>query len=203
MNIKNMLLSPFYLFFGKIIIPTYKKRLARYITSLCENNSKILDVGCDDGSVAKNIMDSNSSLKIIGIDIQSNSPSKIPRKMYNGKKIPYPSNSFDIVLVIDVLHHTKNILPLLKEIKRVSKKYIIIKDHMVYSKFSKGLISFTDYISNAPYGIKCPFNFPSPQRWNYYFNKLNLRMIEKPKNLNFVFGINERYNPIFKLEKII
>lgn len=201
MLVKKILIYPLHLFFDKFFDPVYKKRLAKYITSLCDNNSDILDVGCDDGSVAKMIMEYNPSLKIVGIDIQSNRPSKISRRIYDGKKIPYPSNSFDVVIALDVLHHTKDILPLLREIKRVSKKYIIIKDHLVYSIFSKLLVSFTDYISNVHRGIKCNFNFPSLQKWNYYFNKLHLIKIERSKNLNFGFGINERYNPIFKLKK--
>ena len=64
----------------------YKAALARYIASLCEDNSEILDVGCDDGSVASMIMELNPSLKIVGIDVQSTRPPKIPRKIYDGKK---------------------------------------------------------------------------------------------------------------------
>jgi SAM-dependent methyltransferase len=201
MNIRNITLFPLRLFFDRLFFPVYKKRLAEIISSLCENNSYILDFGCDDGSTAKMIMKLKPSLKIVGVDIQNNHPSKIPRKIYNGEKIPYPDNTFDIVLSLEVLHHTKDMMRHIKEIKRVSKKYILIKDHMTYSAFSKLLICFTDFISNVPYGIKCAFNFPTSKQWNKMFNKLNLKIIEKPENLNFGFGINERYNPVFKLEK--
>ena len=182
-----MMLSPLRLFFDRFFNPVYKRRLAEHIASLCDDNSSILDVGCDDGSVAEMIMELNPSLKIKGIDIQANHPSKIPRKIYNGKKIPYPDNSFDIVMVLDVLHHTKDILSILKEIKRVSKKCVIIKDHTTNSIFSRWLISFTDYMSNFPYGIKCTFNFPSSQMWESYFDQLKLKIVHKPKNLNFGF----------------
>jgi len=202
MIIKNVILSPVRLLFDRRFNPVYKKRLAEYVVPLCDNNSSILDVGCDDGSVAKMVMESNSSLKIVGIDIQSNRLSKIPRRVYDGKTIPYPDDSFDIVMVLDVLHHTKNIPLLLKEIKRVSRKHIIIKDHMTYGFLSRYLISFADYVSNIPYGIKCAFNFPSFQRWNSYFSQLDLKIVHRSRNLNFGFGINERYHPIFKLEKI-
>jgi ubiquinone/menaquinone biosynthesis C-methylase UbiE len=180
----------------------YKRKLAKNIALLLDNNSKILDVGCDNGSVAKRIMEINPSLKIVGIDIQSRCLSMIPRKMYDGRKIPYPDKSFDIVMAIDVLHHTKDILSLLKEMKRVSKKYILIKDHMIYSFFSRCLISFTDYVANLRYGIRCIFNFLSFKEWDSYFKKAGLRIVEQPKNLKFGFWINERYNPIFKLERM-
>ena len=85
--------------------------------------------------------------------------------------------------------------------KRVSKKYIIIKDHRVYGRFSMALVSFSDFISNVPYGIKCAFNFLTYEQWKKIFSKLNLGIIKEPKKLNFGFGINETYNLIFKLEK--
>jgi len=104
-------------------------------------------------------------------------------------------------MVLDVLHHTKDIPSLLREINRVSSKHVIIKDHMTYGTFSKCIISFADYVANAPYGIKCAFNFPSFQRWKSYFDQLGLRIVHRSEKLNFGFGISERYHPIFKLEK--
>ncbi|MFA4834022.1 MAG: class I SAM-dependent methyltransferase [Patescibacteria group bacterium] len=201
MKIKNILLLPLRLFFDKIFLPVYKKRLAKAIASLCEDNSYILDFGCDDGSTAEMIMKFNPSLKIAGIDVQNNRPAKIPKKTYDGKKIPYADNTFDIVLSLEVLHHTKDITGLIEEMKRVSKKYIIIKDHTIYSIFSRWLICFTDFTSNLPYGIKCAFNFLTQKQWDEIFKGLDLKIVEKPKKLNFGFGINERYNPIFKLQK--
>jgi len=168
---KKFLLFPLRLFYDNIFNPVYKKRLAENIVPLCEAHSNILDVGCGDGSVAKLIMDSNPSLNIAGIEIQSSLPAKIPRKLYNGKEIPYPDNHFDIVIALDVLHHIDDIPSLLAEMERVSKKYLIIKDHMTYSIFSQWLISFTDYFSNLPYGIRCAFNFPSFERWKSYFDE--------------------------------
>ncbi|MFH1592603.1 MAG: class I SAM-dependent methyltransferase [Candidatus Woesearchaeota archaeon] len=201
MTIKEYILFPLKLFFNKLFRPVYKVRVAKIISDLCPDNSYILDYGCDDGSTAKRVMKFNPSLKIVGVDIQSNRPAKIPRKTYDGKKIPYPSNTFDIVMSLDVLHHTKNIPEHIKEMKRVSKKYLIIKDHMRYGFFSKLLISFTDYISNVSYGIKCAFNFPLKKEWYQMFKEQNLDLIKNPKKLNFGFGITERYNLIFKLQK--
>ncbi|MDO8623717.1 MAG: methyltransferase domain-containing protein [archaeon] len=199
-NIFYFLFYPLRLFFDKIFFPVFKKKVARQVSLLCKNNQTILDVGCDDGTTAEKIIQFNPTLKIVGIDIQEDRMSRIPRKIYNGKVIPYPNNSFDVVMALDVLHHTEDVLSLIKEMKRVSRKYIIIKDHMIYSKYSRWLICFTDWISNAPYGIKSSYNFPTKNEWERYFNELNLKVTDKPK-VNYGFGINEKYNPIFKLEK--
>ncbi len=201
MTFKEYLLFPLKLFFVGCFHPIYKKNLAKIIASLCPDNSYVLDFGCDDGSTAEKIIKFNPSLKIVGVDIQSNRPAKIPIKLFDGNKIPYPDNTFDVVISLDVLHHTNDISKHIKEMKRVSKKYLIIKKHMTHGFFSRLLISFTDYVSNLPFGIKCAFNFPSKYRWYKIFEEENLEIIENCKKLHFGFGINERYNPVFKLQK--
>lgn len=198
---KNILTYPLKLFYDNIFFPSYKKRLAKIISELCPDGSRVLDYGCDDGSTSKMIMEFNPCLNIVGVDIQGNRPSSIPRKLYDGHKIPYPDNSFDTVLCLDVLHHTKDIEKHLRELKRISKKTIIIKDHVTYGLFSKILISFTDYTSNIAYGIDCSYNFLNNHEWKKLFKRTGLVVKDIPKNINFGFNISTRYNPVFKLEK--
>jgi len=201
MGITGVLLYPIRLFFDIVTFLLYKKPLAKKIAFLCKDNSTILDFGCDNGSVSKMIMDFNPSLKIVGVDIQGNRPSQIPRRLYQGRKVPYPDKTFDIVLSLDVLHHTKNIPYFVKEMKRLSKRYLIIKDHAVYGPVSRWLVCFSDYMFNMPYRIKCAFNYPTMGEWGGLFHKLKLKKTGKPTNHDFCFGIAKKYNPIFKLEK--
>lgn len=184
-------------FFGN----NYKLNTAKYISELCDKSSTVLDLGCNDGRMASYVLNYNPSLKIEGVDVQDNLPCKIKRTKYDGKTIPFPDNHFDIVIAIDVLHHTDNIPALIKEMSRVSKKHIIIKDVVTYSIFSHIGISIADYLSNFNYGIKCTYNFPKMKEWKSFFSSNNLKISQQPKNLYFGFGLNERYNPIFKLEK--
>ncbi len=183
-------------FFGN----NYKLSVAKYISGLCEENSSVLDLGCNDGRMATYILQMKPSLKIEGIDVQDNFPCKIKRTLYNGNKIPFPDASFDIVIAIDALHHTEDISAMLGEMARVSKKFIIIKDVVKYSWLSNMIIVIADYISNVKYGIKCPNNFPDWKEWHLFFKNNSLEIIAQPKNLNFGFGLNERYNPILKLQ---
>jgi ubiquinone/menaquinone biosynthesis C-methylase UbiE len=185
-------------FFGN----NYKTKTAKYVSELCDDKSYILDLGCNDGRMASYIISNNPSLKIEGVDIQDNLDCQIKRTKYDGKNIPFPDNYFDIVIAIDMLHHTNDISSIIKEMSRVSKKYIIIKDVAVYSIFSHIFISIADYLSNFNYGIKCTYNFPKIDDWNKFFYENNLKIVEQPKKIYFGYGLNERYNPIFKLIKL-
>lgn len=179
---------------------TYKKELADLISPLCADNSHILDVGCDDGLLSQMLIMNNHSLTIKGIDIQDNRPAKIPRKIYDGKKIPYQDKQFDITMAVDVLHHTRDIGSLLKEMKRVTRKYIIIKDQVSEDPLSFLLLSFMDWFTNAPFGIKCAYNYPSLHKWHDYFKKLDLRVEYSSKTNGVPAIFFDNYNYIFKLK---
>jgi len=97
MNILKILFFPIKMFLDNVFNPIYKIKLAKQIASICEKNSYILDYGCDDGSTAKLIQKFNPTLKIVGVDVQENRKPKIPIKIYNGKKIPYKDNEFEII----------------------------------------------------------------------------------------------------------
>lgn len=192
--LENVQLHPNY-FLEKIFYPTYQQEIIKNLVQLCPQQGRVLDVGCDDGSLAVKLMDKNPELEVIGIDIQENRNAQIPRKIYNGKRIPYPNNSFDTVITVDVLHHTKHIPLLLKEMKRVAKKSVIIKDHVSSGFFNYLVICFSDWITNVFQGIKCAFNYPSMQRWKKMFNNQKLKL-EKVQQ----FEDSSGYDYIFKLK---
>ncbi len=201
-KVRLILSFPFYLVYTRFVAPIYEKRMATYMASFCNRRGKVLDVGCDDGRIAELIMEQNPALKVTGIDIQSIRKARIQRVIYDGKRIPYPDNSFETVIAVNVLHHTKDIKGLLKDMGRVSKKYVVIKDHRRYGWPSFMLISFFDLLGNFRFGIRCVFNYPSLEEWNLYFKEAGLRCVSMPKKLNFGFFVGSRYNPIFQLKKI-
>jgi len=67
--------------------------------------------------------------------------------LYDGKKIPYDDDSFDVALLITVLHHTPHPEKILQEAQRVAKKIVLVED--VYSTvFHKYVTYFFDSLVN-------------------------------------------------------
>ena len=186
----------------KVFDVFYKKKVAYYIAQLCEGNTSVLDVGIGTGFVTLKIKEFNPKIHIIGLDIEDKTNGSVPVTIFDGKTIPFPDNSFDVVLCIDVLHHISDIGSLMKELSRVSKKYVIIKDHQRYSILSYYFLHFSDYITNAPYDINCAYNFYTKKQWLNEFHNAGLELIKEAKHLHYGYLINERYNPIYKLRKI-
>ncbi len=94
-------------------------------------DSKILDIGCNLGSLI-NLIYEDGYKRVYGLDIRSEAINKgkqlYPQlasnlKDYNGNVIPHKANSFDVVLMFDVIEHIPNLERFLEqEVYRVLKK---------------------------------------------------------------------------------
>ena len=95
-----------------------------------KKNSTVLDVGCAKGFMLYDLRKAVPGIKFCGIDVSryaiKNSSPKVRKnlKVANAKKLPFPDNSFDIVISINTIHNLnkKDCAQALKEISRVSKK---------------------------------------------------------------------------------
>ncbi|MCX7910232.1 MAG: class I SAM-dependent methyltransferase [Endomicrobia bacterium] len=91
-----------------------------------KNGEKVLDLGCGEAILLKEIQRNNKNVYYWGLDINENIKSL---NLENGEfivgdleeKLPFDSNFFDVIFALDVLEHIKNINVVLKEISRVLK----------------------------------------------------------------------------------
>lgn len=182
--------------------PTYRAMVVPHVAALFDDDgSSVLDFGCDDGSTALAIRRFKPSLTFQGVDVQGHRPCAIPRTIYDGRRLPFADSSFDAVLAFDVLHHTDDILASLKELVRVARRYVILKDHACQGPISRWMVGFADVLTNAPYGIRCACNYPSLSRWKEYFADAGLDLVSYRDDLPLGVLCNARQNPIFKLAK--
>lgn len=93
----------------------------------------VLEVGAGEGSVLQWLSQFNFSENLNCIEISESGIEQIRRKniphlhdilLFDGYKIPYPDNHFDLVICSHVLEHVEHERILLREIKRVSKYQI-------------------------------------------------------------------------------
>lgn len=180
--------------------------LSSMIAKMLPKNANVLDIGCGDGIIDQKILSIRSDAKITGVDVLKRNKIAIPVILFDGKKVPAPNNSYDTVLLIDTLHHAQNPDLLLKEAKRVSRKYIIIKDHYLEGKVSSYILKFMDWFGNKPHGVSLPYNYYGKNQWQSLFDSLKLKKEEELLDLklrffpfNLIFDRN--YQFLIKLEK--
>lgn len=162
---------------------------------------------CGDGFLAHTIQQNTSEVTAFGVEIKERTKCAIPYFLFNGGIIPLKDNSVDVCLFIDVLHHTNDIKKMIHEATRVTRKYIIIKDHLCENKYQYYLLKLMDWVGNKPHHVITPYNYYSRKQWQKDTSKQNLKMLfwttEIPLYsfpLNIIFGKN--LHCLIVLEKI-
>jgi SAM-dependent methyltransferase len=159
----------------RYIAPRRAGILARHLAPLLPENGRVLDVGCGDGAVSQEIVGLRPDLHIEGIDVlpRGGTP-PITISAYDGNRIPFPDQSFDAVLFVDVLHHAADPAQLLHEGARVARKCVVIKDHLADGWLAGTTLRFMDRAGNARHGVALPYNYWRRARWQREFEQAGL-----------------------------
>jgi ubiquinone/menaquinone biosynthesis C-methylase UbiE len=164
------------------------RKLTSILSPVMDSNSLVLDLGCGNGDLAVAIKQNVPNLNITGIDVlMRGDQTVVPVHAYDGKTIPFPDNAFDYVMLVTVLHHTDDYIPVLQEALRVSQKGIILVDHQYGNWFEWMILAIIDAPGNIPFGVYTPFNFKKREQWQAMFKQLNLDEVRYDDKL-YLFG---------------
>ena len=82
----------------------------------------------------------------------------------------------------------------------MSRRYVLIKDHLSENQFDFLTLQFMDWVGNRPHGVVLPYNYQSRSQWEQYFLATRLRIEEWQTNIplypfpfNALFGRNLHY----------
>lgn len=150
------------------------RRLADLIAEQIPEGSSCLDVGAGAGHVARAIMHVRPDVRIVGIDVLDRPDTVIQVDRFDGRTLPYAESAFDLVLFVDVLHHTDDPAGLIREAKRVSSGSIVIKDHLCEGFLAAPTLRLMDRVGNARFGVSLPYVFWTQQHWIDTWDRLGL-----------------------------
>jgi SAM-dependent methyltransferase len=140
---------------------TLVERFSPYI----EPGQRVLDVGCGSGMLGAALAKKIPGLVAEGVEIRPRGMEGIKVYGYEGSALPFPDDSYDVVILADVVHHERNPVALLKECNRVARRRVIIKDHLKHGWLSNLLISTLDWGANHPYGVECLYRYWTAEEW--------------------------------------
>lgn len=122
---------------------------------------RVLDLGCGDGMNAVHFQQLFEQVEYWGIDISHASimqakkleNSNVHFALYDGKKIPYQEESFDIILIACVLHHVphEEHEKLLADCRRVLKENgcIYIFEHNPVNPITRKIVNECEFDQDA------------------------------------------------------
>jgi ubiquinone/menaquinone biosynthesis C-methylase UbiE len=118
----------------------------------------ILDVGCGSGLIETFLVDRYRKITAIDVSRELLESAKkvvanVDFQFYDGKKMPFPDNSFDLVFSICVFHHIdhEHRLILLNEMKRVVRPggCVAIYEHNPLNPLTRRTVANCEFDKNA------------------------------------------------------
>lgn len=147
----------------------YKERTLREFESvlaMAEGAGNALDFGSGDGWYAAQLAKRQRFDRIEAIDVKLRDVVYFTPTLYDGDSpLPYADRSFDIAYAIDVLHHCPSPHDSLRELARVSDRYILIKDHTYQTRLGEYALAILDELGNRRFGIPSPHNYQRKWEW--------------------------------------
>jgi len=148
--------------------------LAKMLAKQIPPGASVLDIGCGDGTIASLVAQLRPDISIQGVEFLVRAECKIACRSFDGTSLPFPDASFDVCLFVDVLHHTEDPAILLRESVRVSRSFVLIKDHLDENFFDDVTLRFIDWVGNRPHGVVLTYNYQSRKEWEKYFSNCGL-----------------------------
>jgi SAM-dependent methyltransferase len=172
-------------------------------------NKRMLDIGQEDYYYSELFNKNRSITKMEGINVSltlNYKGDKSNIKIYDGYNIPYPNNTFDIVVMHMVLHHViDHYEDLLKDIYRVLKSSgtLIIEDHDFVNEYTNDFIDVFHFLYEMVESTT--FNID-------YYNNYVIRRFRKEDLVKDLLSIgfksykiimNNKHNPLAKYYLIV
>ena len=170
------------------------KKEFKVIADLLPDNSRVLDVGCGDGSLM-NLLVKEKNIEASGLELEKQN---VQECIYKGLPViqgdaetelyQFPDQSFDYVVLSQTLQAFYNPDKVLKELLRIGKSVVVSIPNFGYWKVRTSLLFFG----------KMPVTKTLPNSW---YNTPNLHMCsikdlfnycdEKNIKIQKVFGVNK------------
>lgn len=170
--------------------------------------ARILDVGCGNGEITLGIAAAcPQPVAVEGVDVLVRPDIRIPVVQYDGLRLPFPDNSFDAVMAVDVLHHADSPTALLAEMTRVARRGVVLKDHNRDGLLAQSTLELMDDVGNRRHGVRLVYHYLSRAEWSAAFAANHLAVASMnpvrdlyPFPLNLAFGRSLHF--VAALEKI-
>lgn len=143
---------------------------AEKLTQLFENQipreSRILDLGGGWGFYAEPLR--RRGHKHLILDVVKPGYQKAPVVLYDGSNIPFPDQSFDVTLLVTVLHHVSDLEVLFREVGRITRKRVVVIEDLYHHPAGRFWTIVRDRILNIEW-TDHPHQFRKHEQWEMFF----------------------------------
>jgi ubiquinone/menaquinone biosynthesis C-methylase UbiE len=110
-------------------------------------DSRVLDIGAGEGYVGWEIS-RQTSAEVVLCDVRKSNRTPLPFDVLDSGPLPYDSETFDVSILVFVLHHAARPESLLAEARRVARHDIVVVESVFTNCIEHRLLIFLDRLAN-------------------------------------------------------
>lgn len=149
--------------------------------------ARVLDIGGSWGFYVEPLRCS-LECEVTVLDVVEPGFRKAPVVTYEGDQIPFPDRSFDVSLLVTVLHHVRFPEKVLAEAKRVSRRWVIVVEDLYHHWAGRLWTILRDSFYTLEF-VGHPHQFRKKEEWRECFKALGFRIASEKEVYTSLLGI--------------
>ena len=182
MKLINLILRPFF----QKIVRRRSQTVVNRILPFLKNSKKILDIGSGTGDVA--FLLGKHGKNVTPVDVSDfHGPRLVKTTIYDGRVLPFPNKSFDIAMLLMVMHHTPNPEIVFDEASRVARELVIIE-----TSYTTPINRWFTIVSDALGNLRLKAfwsSYKSDFEWRELFARKKFEIVKTQKYNDRNFGL--------------
>jgi ubiquinone/menaquinone biosynthesis C-methylase UbiE len=150
---------------------------AEKIVQLFENQippgSRILDLGGGWGFYGEPLRKRGHEHLVL--DVVNPGYQKAPVLLYDGSRIPFPDQSFDVTILVTMLHHVTDPQVLFKEVRRVTRQKVVVVEDLYHHAVGRFWTICRDRFLNMEF-MTHPHQFRKDSEWREFFKAVGFEV---------------------------
>jgi len=142
------------------------EKMVRLFEKQIPRGSRILDLGGGWGFYAEPLKKGGHEHLVL--DVVNPGYQKAPVVLYDGSKIPFPDESFDVTILVTMLHHVPDPQALFKEVRRVTRQQVIVVEDLYHHAVGRFWTICRDRLLNIEFATH-PHQFRKDGAWREFF----------------------------------
>jgi ubiquinone/menaquinone biosynthesis C-methylase UbiE len=160
--------------------------------------SRILDLGGGWGFYAEPLKKRGHEHLVL--DVVKPGYQKAPVVLYDGTRIPFPDQSFDVAILVTMLHHVPDPAALLKEVQRVTRQKVVVVEDLYHHAAGRFWTLCRDRFLNVEF-TEHPHQFRSDGGWREFFKVCGFGVSSFKSFYAWLVGLRI-LNGVYVLERI-
>ena len=159
--------------------------------------SRILDLGGGWGFYAEPLKKRGHESLVL--DVVNPGYQKAPVMLYDGVRIPFPDQSFDVTILMTMLHHVPDPQALFKEVQRVTRHKVVVVEDLYHHAAGRFWTLCRDRFLNVEF-LEHPHQFRKDGEWRGFFKEAGFEASSFKSFYTWLMGLRV-LNGIYVLER--